>query len=52
MTDSPSLFIKVDESISGTHNLLISDRNIDGTYKEMRRVLIGVTKGISTNSKL
>ena len=52
MTDSPVYYLKMDESVSGTHNLLISDRNIDGTYKEMRRVLIGVTKGINVSSKL
>lgn len=52
MTYSAPYYFKVDESIAGTHNLLISDQKVDGSYNEMRPVLIGVTKGVVVNSKL
>ena len=51
MTDLPEYYFYVDESAKGVHALNLSQYSQEG-WQKSRRVLLGVTKGIVTNSKL
>lgn len=51
MTDLPEYYFYVDESTSGQHKVSLDATEKSG-WQKSRRVLLGVTKGIVTNSKL
>ena len=51
MTDIPEYYFKMDESTSGAHILNLSNVS-KADYKQSRRVLLGVTKGVNVNGKL